>query len=59
MPCTPVPGGVADEHKYAFGMGVVHGLSRNVGPTMAREQGGSADDDVASHVIGIVGRHLG
>ena len=35
MPCTPVPGGVADEHRYAFGMGVVHGLNRIVGPTIA------------------------
>ena len=35
MPCTPVPGGVADEHRYALGTGVVHGSSRIVGPTIA------------------------
>src|SRR6478752_8209177 len=35
MPCTPPPGGVADEHRYALGMGVLHGLSRGVGPASA------------------------
>src|SRR5215216_2574962 len=35
MPCTPLPGGVADEHRYALGIGVLHGLSRGVGPASA------------------------
>src|SRR5262249_57774387 len=35
MPCTPPPGGVADEHRYTFGIGVLHGLSRGVGPASA------------------------
>src|SRR3954451_20653188 len=35
MPCTPPPGGVAEEHKYTLGIGVLHGLSRGVGPASA------------------------
>src|SRR5690349_8036867 len=35
MPCTPPPGGVADEHRYTLGMGVLHGFSRGVGPASA------------------------
>src|SRR4051794_27030647 len=35
MPCTPAPGGVADEHRYTLGIGVLHGLSRGVGPANA------------------------
>src|SRR5215208_2505180 len=35
MPCTPPPGGVADEHRYALGIGVLHGFSRGVGPASA------------------------
>src|SRR4030088_1388307 len=31
MPCTPPPGGVADEHRYTLAIGVLHGLSRGVG----------------------------
>src|ERR1700692_3430609 len=35
MPCTRPPGGVADEHRYTLGIGVLHGSSRGVGPANA------------------------
>ena len=57
MPCTPPPGGVADEHRYTPSIGVVHGFSRGVGPARACHSVVAAHADVAADVVGVVLGH--